>query len=526
MFYRIIEKHDLNNLKHYLCNLYFNKKAILSALKKLAGETVIYGASSIVGRFLNYFLTPLYAWTFLPAEFGILSNILAYIAFFQVVLTYGMETSYFRFAARSENPEKVFTTSMVSLGITSVAFIILVFGFLRDISSWVSYEGHQNYIIWMAITVVLDTMCAIPFAKLRLKSRPIRFATIKLVNIALSILLNVFWIYLCPKILHSNPDSFVQYLYNPKIGIGYAFLSYLIAAAVTLLFFIPDLKFKKTDFDNQLLRQMLKYGWPILVIGIAGMVNLQIDKILLPKLVVGTSKPLFELGVYSANSKLAILMMLFVQAFRFSFEPFLFSHYKNEDSKKAYAVIMKYFVILGLVIFLGVMFYMDILKFFIGSSKSGYHEGIKVVPWLLMGNLFLGIFYTQSLWYKLTDQTHFGARFAIIGAVITIALNVLLIPVLGYMACGYAFFAASLVMTVTSYFVGHKYFPVKYDLKRIGAYFLVAMALYLIQKMVVFNGEIVRLSFNTGLFMIFFLFIWFKEKSDLIGLFNFKGKGK
>ncbi|MCX6236353.1 MAG: polysaccharide biosynthesis C-terminal domain-containing protein [Bacteroidia bacterium] len=496
----------------------------MSALKKLAGETVIYGVSSIVGRFLNYFLTPLYAWTFLPDEFGILSNILAYVAFLQVVLTYGMETSYFRFAGRSENPDKVFTTSMVSLGITSVAFVILVLGFSRNIANWISYEGHQNYIIWMGITVALDTLCAIPFAKLRLKSRPLKFAFLKLVNITLSIFLNVFWIYLCPKILQSNPDSFIQYIYNPRIGIGYAFLSYLVASAITLLFFIFDLKIKKSNFDGKLLRQMLIYGWPILVIGVAGMVNLQIDKILLPKLIVGSDNPIFELGVYSANSKLAILMMLFIQAFRFSFEPFLFSHYKNEDSKKIYAVIMKYFVILGLLIFLGVMFYMDILKFFIGSSKSGYHEGIKVVPWLLMGNLFLGIFYTQSLWYKLTDKTHFGARFAIIGAIITIVLNVLFIPVLGYMACGYAFFAASFVMTVISYIVGQKYFPVKYDLKRIGTYFLVAMALYLIEINVVFTDKIVRISFNTSLLMIFFLFIWVKENADLKRLFSLQRK--
>ncbi|HEY3389082.1 MAG TPA: polysaccharide biosynthesis protein, partial [Prolixibacteraceae bacterium] len=299
----------------------------MSTLKKLAGETVIYGVSSIVGRFLNYFLTPLYAWTFLPGEFGILSNILAYAAFFQVVLTYGMETAYFRFAGRGEDAKKVFTTSMVSLSITSIAFVILVLGFSRNISGWLSYEGHPNYIIWMGITVALDTLCAIPFAKLRLQSRPIKFALLKLVNIALCIFFNVFWIYLCPKILQSNPDSFVHYFYNPNIGIGYAFLSYLVAASFTLLFFITDLKIRKSNFDGQLLRQMLKYGWPILVIGVAGMANLQIDKILLPKLIVGSGDPFFELGVYSANSKLAILMMLFVQAFRFSFEPFLFSHY-------------------------------------------------------------------------------------------------------------------------------------------------------------------------------------------------------
>jgi O-antigen/teichoic acid export membrane protein len=491
----------------------------LSELKKLAGDTIIYGVPSIVGRFINLLLTSLYTYTFLPGEYGILSNILAYVAFFQVVLTYGMETAYFRFAGRNENKEKVFTTSMISLGITSIAFIVLVLVFSGNISSWISYEGHQNYIVWMGITVALDTLSAIPFAKLRLQSRPVKFAVLKSINITLSIFLNIFWIYFCPKILQSNPDSFIHYIYNPEIGIGYAFLSYLVASAITLLFFISDLKIKRSDFDSKLLRQMLKYGWPILVIGVAGMANLQIDKILLPKLLVGSEDPIYVLGVYSASGKLAILMTLFIQAFRFSFEPFLFSHYKNEDSKKVYAVIMKYFVILGLLIFLGVMFYMDILKYFI---QSGYHEGIKVVPWLLMGNLLLGIFYTQSLWYKLTDQTHFGARFAVIGALITIVLNVLLIPVLGYMACGYAFFIASLVMTVSSYLVGQKYFPVKYDLKSIGAYFLIAVVLYLIAINFVFNDRIARMSFNTVLLIIFLLVIWIKEKADFKGLFNFR----
>ena len=494
----------------------------LSVLKKLAGETVIYGVPSIIGRFLNWWLTPLYAWFFLPDEFGILSNILAYVAFLQVVLTYGMETSYFRFAGKSEYPEKVFSTTMISLSVTSMLFIVIVFGFSQNISSWICYEGHRNYIIWMGITVALDALSSIPFAKLRLESRPFKFAVLKIINIALSIVLNLFWILLCPKILKSNPHSIIHFIYNPNIGIGYAFLSYLVASAVTLLLFLPDLKLKKSNFDSSLLIRMLKYGWPILVIGIAGMINLNIDKILLPKLLVNSANPIFELGVYSASGKLAILMALFIQAFRFSFEPFLFSHYKNEDSKKVYAVIMKYFVILGLIIFLGVMFYMDIFKFFIGSNQSGYHDGIKVVPWLLMGNLFLGIFYTQSLWYKLTDQTYFGARFAIIGAVITIVLNFLLIPIFGYMACGYAFFTASLVMTVISYFVGQKYFPVKYNLKEIGSYLIIALILYVISKIIVYDNKIFKAGFNTVLFMVFFLFIWIKEKSDMKALFNFR----
>lgn len=494
----------------------------MSGLKKLAGETVIYGVPSIVGRFLNLWLTPLYTYTFVTAEFGILSNILAFVAFFQVILTYGMETAYFRFAGRSENPDKVFSTAIFSLTITSLVFIGLIIAFSSDISSWLSYEGHEEYIIWMGITVAIDALCSIPFAKLRLQSRPVKFAVLRSVNISLSILLNVFWIWICPKMLEANPDSFVKYLYNENIGIGYAFLAYLVASLVTLLLFIPDLRIKKSDFDFTMLKKMLKYGWPILVIGIAGMVNLQIDKILLPELT--AVNPESTLGIYSASSKLAILMSLFIQAFRFSFEPFLFSHFKNEDSKKAYAVIMKYFVILGLIIFLGVMFYINILKYFIGSDEMGYHEGLKVVPLLLMGNLFLGIFYTQSLWYKLTDQTHFGARFAIIGAVITIVLNILLIPGYGYMACGYAFFTATLVMTVMSYVVGQKHFPVKYDLKRMGAYFVMAAFLFMIERNLHWKSEVLHLGFNTILLMIFFTFIAVKEKADLIGLVRFRRK--
>jgi O-antigen/teichoic acid export membrane protein len=492
----------------------------LGVLKKLAGETVIYGLPSILGRFLNWWLTPLYTWIFIPAEFGILSNILAYVAFLQVILTYGLETSYFRFASRSENPEKIFSTAMAALVVTSSLFILLIIFFSENIASLIGYASHTNYIIWMGFTVAFDALCSIPFAKLRLQSKPFKFAILKLINISLSIVLNVFWIYLCPKILASNPDSIIQYLYSDKIGIGYAFISYLIASLVTLILFIPDFKIKKVNIDVDILFQLLKYGWPILIIGIAGMVNLNIDKILLPKLT--KINPIGELGIYSASSKLAILMTLFIQAFRFSFEPFLFSHYKNEDSKKVYAVVMKYFVILGLSIFLGVVFYMDIFKYFIGSTKMGYHEGIKVVPWLLMGNLLMGVFYTQSLWYKLTDQTHFGARFAIIGAIITLFVNVTLIPFLGYMACGYAFFVSSLVMTVISYLVGQKYFPVKYDMRRIGSYFFVSVILYLSSKYILFDNIFIKNGFNTLLLFTFFFYVWMREKSDLKNLAKFK----
>lgn len=476
---------------------------------------MIYGVPSIVGRFLNLLLTPIYTWTFLPGEYGILGNLLAYVAFFQVFLTYGMETSYFRFASKSEKPNEVFGTSLGSLTATSFLFVLIISLFSKKISGWVGYPEQHLYIVWMGITVALDALTAIPFARLRLQERPIKFAVFKMVNIGVNIVLNLFWILLCPRILANNPGSFVRYLYNPEIGIGYAFLSYLIASIVTLLLFIPDLWFQKIIFKRETLKSMLSYGWPILVVGIAGMVTLNIDKILIPELIANGKDPMYELGVYSANGKLAILMTLFIQAFRFSFEPFLFSHYKNESSKKAYSVIMNYFVIFGLLIFIGVLFYIDILKYFIGSSKSGYHEGMKVVPWMLMGNLFLGIFYTQSLWYKLTDQTKYGAIFSVIGGIITLLINILFIPKFGYMASAIGFFASSLIITLISYYYGQKYFPVQYDLKKIGSYFFVAISLYLIEMKINFSSYVLEYGFKTLLFFLFLLFIWYKEKKDL-----------
>lgn len=478
---------------------------------------MIYGVPSIVGRFLNLLLTPVYTYTFATAEYGILGNLLAYVAFFQVFLTYGMETSYFRFASRSDKPNEVFGTSLVSLSVTSLFFVLVISLFSKTISGWIGYPEQHIYIVWMGITVALDAITAIPFARLRLQQRPVKFAVFKMVNIGINIALNLFWILLCPRVLAHHPDSFLRFFYNPEVGIGYAFLSFLIASIVTLLLFLPDLGISRLVFNKERLKEMLNYGWPILVVGIAGMVTMNIDKILIPELIRNGKDPMSELGIYSANGKLAILMTLFIQAFRFSFEPFLFSHYKNEESKKVYSVIMNYFVIFGLLIFLGVLFYVDILKYFVGSTKLGYHDGsgIKIVPWLLMGNLFMGIFYTQSLWYKLTDQTRYGAVFSIIGGLLTLLINVLFISRIGYMASAIAFFASTFITTLISYYYGQKYFPVKYDLKKIGSYFLVAIVLYIIEINIYFDNYIPDYSFKTFLFAIFILFIWYQEKNDL-----------
>lgn len=476
---------------------------------------MIYGVPSIVGRFLNLLLTPVYTYTFPEGEYGILGNLLAYVAFFQVLLTYGMETSYFRFASKSDQSKETFGTALIALSVTSVLFSLLTITFSKSLAGWAGYPSQHHFIVWMGLTVALDAITAIPFARLRLQQRPIKFALFKMVNIGINIILNLFWILLCPILMANHPSPLLKLVYHPEIGIGYAFLSYLVASVVTFLLFIPDLFVQKIVFKWNKLKEMLSYGWPILVVGLAGMVTLNIDKILIPKLIQNGKDPMYELGVYAASGKLAILMTLFIQAFRFSFEPFLFSHYKNEESKKVYSVIMNYFVIFGLLIFLGVIFYIDVLKYFIAPSKSGYHEALKIVPWMLMGNLFMGIFYTQSLWYKLTDQTRYGAIFSVIGGIITLIINILLIPKIGYMASAIGFFVSNLIITAISYYYGQKHFPVHYNLKKIGRYFLAAITLYILEMRINFDGYLWDYCFKTSLFLLFLLFTWYNEKDDI-----------
>jgi len=488
----------------------------LSVLKKLAGETVIYGGSSIIGRFLNWWLVPFYTRMFAPEQYGIVSNVYAYVAFLLILLTYGMETSFFRFAGKSKKPDEVYTTTLISLFVTSVSFVLAVFVFSGNIAAWMEYPGHPEYIRWMGLTVALDAFTSIPFARLRLNSRPVRFAIVKLTGIAVNIGLNIFLIYYCPKIIDTNPDSIFRYIYNPHIGIGYVFIANLISSAIMLVMLFPDFIGKKMVFDKSLLLQMLRYGWPLLIVGLAGMANQNIEKILMPKLLPESVDGLQQLGIYAANFKLAVLMNLFIQAFRYSFEPFFFSHYKGEDSKMTYALVMKYFVIFGLTIFLGVMLYLGIAKYFIGSR---YYDGLKIVPFILMGYFFQGIFYTLSLWYKLTDKTSYGAKLALLGAVVTIGLNVLFIPALGYMASALAFLVASIVMTVASYFLGQKHFPVKYDLKRVALYFVVALILYFIGVNINVSNVVIHYVLRTIVILVFLGFVVFKEKRELKRLF-------
>ncbi|MBP8994525.1 MAG: oligosaccharide flippase family protein, partial [Bacteroidales bacterium] len=375
-------------------------------LKKLAGQTVIYGFSSVLGRLLNYLLVPLYTRLFLPEVYGIVTELYAYVTFLLILLTYGMETGLFRFGNDKQNFNKVYSSILFSLTVTSSVFIIIVLVFLEPIASAMQYSEHPEYILWMALIVALDAFTSIPFARLRLENKAWKFAIIKLINICTNIGFNLFFLIYCPKLLNSNPDSFILNIYSPNIGVGYVFISNLLANIITLIILLPEIFNVKIKVDFKLLKTILKYSLPLLVAGFAGMINETLDRVMLKHLVPEELNPMAQLGIYGANYKLAVLMTLFIQMFRYAAEPFFFQNKNESNARQLYAKATKYFIIFGLMIFLGVMFYIDIIKYFISPN---YHEGLKVVPLLLIANLFLGIFFNFSIWYKLNDMTKYGA---------------------------------------------------------------------------------------------------------------------
>ena len=450
----------------------------MAGVKSLAKDTAIYGLSSIVGRFLNWMLVPLYTIMFPVEEYGVVTFVYSVVALALVILTYGMETGFFRFAnhERWTDPMLVYSTCLRSLAVSSVAFFVLVAVFINPVAVWMQCDGHPSYVLMMAACVAMDAFMAIPYGYLRYKSRPMRFAVLRLINIGVNIGLNLFFILLCPWLMVHAP-AMVQWFYRPEFGIGYIFLANLIASAVNLLMMVPELSGFRWSFNRVLWKEMLRYSAPLLVLGVAGIMNQTIDKILYPHLVADQAEAMYGLGIYGANYKIGVLLLVFLQAFRFAYQPFIFARSKDRPEAKmqSYRDAMTYFVAFALLIFLGVMFYLGYIRYFISPR---YFSGLKVVPLIMLGELFFGIFYNLSVWYKLTDRTQWGMWFSLFGLAVTIALNVLLVPVMGYMGCAVAAMTSYGAMMLLSYFVGLKKYPIGYPVGEILFYFGVAAALY------------------------------------------------
>jgi O-antigen/teichoic acid export membrane protein len=484
----------------------------LNPIKRLAGQTVVYGLSSILGRILNYLLVPLYTRVFLTAEYGVITEMYAYVAVLFVVLTYGMETAFFRFSTE-EKHEKVYPTSLISLLVTSSIFIFLSVLFSPQISSRLGYSNHPEYISWFAVVIGLDAIAAIPFARLRQENKALRFAAVKVISILSNILLNLFFILLCPYLLSKNPSSIIGLVYNPSIGVGYVFISNLISSVLTFILLIPQLLDIRWNFNSSLWKRMIRYALPLLIMGLAGTINESFDRIMLKYLLPDRSTAMAQLGIYGACYKISILMTLFIQTFRFAAEPFFFAEFKNQEAKITYARVMNYFVIVCVVIFLAVMVYIDIVKYFVGED---YYPGLKVVPILLMANLCLGVFYNLSIWYKLTNRTLLGAWVSMAGAGLTLVLNFILIPRIGYEGSAWTHLSCYTFMMVVSYFLGQKYYPIHYNQKKFFGYIGFALLLFALSKLTHSANLYLNLGLGTGYLFVFVILVFRLEKRDYL----------
>lgn len=479
----------------------------MGSVKSLAKDTAIYGVSSIIGRFLNWCLVPLYTIMFPAAEYGVVTYVYSIVALVLIILTYGMETGFFRFANHEHygaDPMKVYSTSLSSLAVSSVTFFVLLMVFLKPVTEALKCGGHTSYIWMMGSAVAIDAFTAMPFSYLRFRNRSMRFAALKLINIGLNIGLNLFFILICPW-LWENAPGWIAWFYEPDFGIGYIFLANFLASAVILLLLYPELHGFRWRFDGELWRKMLVYSWPLLVLGIAGIMNQTLDKILLPVLVPDRAEAMTQLGIYGANYKIAIVMVMFIQAFRFAYEPFIFAQNRQKGGEKlqAYRDVMKWFVIFAMVIFLGVMYYLDFLRYFISPR---YFSGLKVVPVVMMAEFFFGVFFNLSLWYKLTDNTIWGMWLSLAGLVVTIVLNVVLVPRMGYMGCAWAAFGCYGFMMVASYIVGRIKYPIGYDVPRLTLYFLLAVALYFVARILTVDEQWINMPVRTLLLLGYIVF--------------------
>ncbi len=442
-----------------------DNKVTMANLKSLAKDTAIYGLSSIVGRFLNYLLVPLYTAKLAAADggYGVITNVYAYVALLLVLLTYGMETAFFRFANKEdENPERVYSTSLFSVGATSLLFVALVLLFINPISELMGYADHPSYIWTMAMVVALDAFQCIPFAYLRHQHRPIKFACLKLLFIILNISLNILFFVILPHFT------------DKPVEVGYAFYINLACTGMITFCFWHELKGFKYGFDPALLKRMLAYGWPILLLGIAGILNVTIDKIIFPYIYEGADAH-EQLGIYGAASKVAMIMAMITQAFRYAYEPYVFSKSKDKDSRETYAIAMKYFLIFTLLAFLAVIAYLNILQYIVAAD---YRSGLVVVPIDMAAEIMMGVYFNLSFWYKLTDRTIWGAWFSGIGCVVMVLVNILFVPEYGYMACAWSGVAGYGTAMVLSWLVGRKYYPIDYPMRDMAIYVLLTAVLF------------------------------------------------
>jgi O-antigen/teichoic acid export membrane protein len=475
----------------------------LNPFKKLLGQTAIYGLSSIVGRLLNYLLVPLYTFVFSnPADYGDVSILYAWVAFLVVFLTFGMETTFFRFLHLKEDKDKIFANSFLTLIVLNALFLILIIYFNQNVADYLLFHEHNEYVVLLALIVVVDSITSLPLAKLRAEEKALKFASIQFTAIGVNVILNLI-------VMLGFFDNT-----RPEEGVLFILIINLISSLIKPIFLYADFLKIKLSIDFQLVKEMLIYAFPLVFAGFAGIVNETIDRIMLERILFTSGKSLneakTEVGIYSAVYKLAMLVTIFLQAYRYAAEPFFFAQSKDSDRNKIYIKTMNYFIAGVCVIFLLVSLNINVFKHFI--QNESYWIGLGVVPILLLANVCLGIYYNQSIWYKLSGQTKFGAYISIGGAIITITLNIIFIPFYGYWACAWATLIVYAFQMITSYILGQIYHPIKYNLRKFVLYLGTSLILFGICSLINFDNQIVQFGFNNFFILLFIVLIWKLEK--------------
>lgn len=477
----------------------------MAEMKRLAKDTAVYGISSILGRFLNWCLMPFYTFTLVDTgEYGMVAKVYAWTALLLVILTYGLETGFFRFANKQERkPEQVYSTLMYSLLSTSILFMVCISVFIQPAARGLNVADHPEFVWMMALTVSIDAFSTLPFAWLRFRKRPLHFAGLRLFMIGVNIFFNIFFLWLCP-LIHASAPQWISWFYDPTYSVGYVFVSNVFSSVFGLLALLPTMWSIRWTFSLPLMKEVMRYSLPLMFLGIAGIMNQSLDKIIIPYLYPDMTTGDAQLGIYSACFKLGLVMMMFTQAFRYAYEPFIFSKSEETNSKQSYVEGMKMYLLFAFFVFLGVMFYLDVIKFILNSK---YHEGLFVVPIVLLSYLLQGVVFNLSFWYKLTDKTKWGAWISFMGLGVTVLGNVLFVPVYGYAASAWTSLVCFLLMTVVSWALGQRYFPIPYDLKMMGRYVVLCGLLYTAGMYVPISDFFLRLAFRTALLLLFVVYV-------------------
>jgi O-antigen/teichoic acid export membrane protein len=488
----------------------------LSGIKNLAGQTLWYGGSTILSRFLNYLLTPYLTLMLKSDKYGEMNLIYSVLPFLTVIFTYGMETAYFRFVQKEENKKTLYNTASVSLICSTVVFTVLMILCNNSIARLITIKEHPEYITWCAFIIAFETLSVIPLAKLRQEGRPVKFAIVRVSGILVNIAFTYFFISVCPRLVSANSNSIVRLFYNEDMGVGYIIIANFMASLVTLLLLWKEFMAFKWQFNKELWKEMIVYTLPLLVVGFGGVINETFDRIMLGwwSPAIGEKAKHAEVGIYSACYKLSILITLFVQAFKMGAEPFFFKQAAGENPQKIYARVMKFFVITICAMFLVVALFLDIWKELIRNKTMW--AGLTVVPILLLANMFLGIYYNLSIWYKVTNKTLTGAFITLTGAVITLVINYFFIPIYSYTACAWATFFCYGSMMVLSFVLGQKYYYVPYAWKKLVVYMAIVVMLFFVHKGLHRFFPSFLFSVGSGLVLLtaFLLFILKIEKKE------------